>query len=207
VIDGYDTLKAVKFIGTKYKDVILNSGIKLVFRPDSGNPSTVTLDVVHLLDSLFGSTTNTKGYKQLHPQVGVLWGDGIDRDGVQSILTTLEMHGYAASNLVFGSGGGLLQKVNRDTNKFAQKASAALFDGDDEWKDVYKEPATDKGKSSKKGRLSLFKSRLTGEFATIRLDDGPIDSEWEEMLIPIWEHGVLLKEWTLDEVRARANAE
>ena len=36
--------------------------------------------------------------------------------------------GYAADVVIFGSGGALLQKVNRDTLKFAQKACAILVE-------------------------------------------------------------------------------
>jgi hypothetical protein len=50
-------------------------------------------------------------------------------------------------------GGALLQKVNRDTQKFAYKCSA-VFDGD-YWLDVYKDPVTDPGKKSKRGLLDL----------------------------------------------------
>jgi nicotinic acid phosphoribosyltransferase len=55
-------------------------------------------------------------------------------------------------------GGELLQKVNRDTQKFAMKASAACVNG--EWRDVYKDPITDSGKRSKKGRLALVRNKM-----------------------------------------------
>ena len=41
----------------------------------------------------------------------------------------------------------LLQQLNRDTQKFALKCSAARVNG--KWIDVYKEPVTDKGKMSR----------------------------------------------------------
>ena len=47
-------------------------------------------------------------------------------------------------------GGALLQKVDRDTMKFAFKCSAIQIGG--EWRDVYKDPATDHGKRSMKRR-------------------------------------------------------
>jgi len=43
-----------------------------------------------------------------------------------------------------------MQNVNRDTCKFAIKASAIKVNG--EWRDVYKDPITDPGKKSLRGR-------------------------------------------------------
>jgi nicotinamide phosphoribosyltransferase len=99
-------------------------------------------------------------------------------------------------------GGMLLQGVNRDTNKFAMKCSAACVDG--QWRDVYKDPITDKGKVSKKGRMSLFRSRLTGEYVTYRIDGPSIDSEWEDQLTTVYEDGELVVEYNFDEIRRRA---
>jgi nicotinic acid phosphoribosyltransferase len=64
-------------------------------------------------------------------------------------------------------GGGVLQKCNRDTLRFAMKCSAAEIDG--AWTDVQKRPATDLSKASKAGRLSLVASE-TGAFETVRTD-------------------------------------
>jgi nicotinamide phosphoribosyltransferase len=113
------------------------------------------------------------------------------------------MAGYSADNIAFGMGGALLQHMNRDTMKWAMKACASLVDGT--WVDVYKDPVTDSGKSSKRGRMSLFKSRLTGEFMTIRTDQGTIDSEWVDQMDVVFENGKLLREQTFDEVRAQSN--
>ena len=49
------------------------------------------------------------------------------------INTTLFMefkeHGWSADNLIFGSGGALLQKLDRDTQKCAYKCSYVQIDG------------------------------------------------------------------------------
>lgn len=58
--------------------------------------------------------------------------------------------------------GGLLQKVHRDTQKCAFKCSYAVISG--EGVNVYKEPVTDRGKTSKKGMLSL--EMEGGEYVT-----------------------------------------
>ena len=59
-------------------------------------------------------------------------------------------HVQAFAGIGFGSGGGLLQKFNRDTLGCAFKACAVELDG--EWKDIYKSPIDDTNKHSKKGR-------------------------------------------------------
>ncbi len=41
--------------------------------------------------------------------------------GVGGTRRYLKQHGWSAENIGFGSGGGLLQKLNRDTQKFAFK--------------------------------------------------------------------------------------
>jgi nicotinic acid phosphoribosyltransferase len=66
------------------------------------------------------------------------------------------MMGFSADNIAFGMGGALLQKVDRDTQKFAMKCSAIMVsEGGEssEWVDVFKDPITDKGKRSKSGLL------------------------------------------------------
>jgi nicotinamide phosphoribosyltransferase len=101
----------------------------------------------------------------------------------------------------------LLQKVNRDTYKFAQKASAILVNKS--WKPIFKDPITDPGKKSKAGRLTLVRSRLTGEYSTVDFDkflDGKIDSEYEDVMVTVYENGKMFNETTLDQVRARATA-
>ncbi|RYD49908.1 MAG: nicotinate phosphoribosyltransferase, partial [Verrucomicrobiaceae bacterium] len=95
----------------------------------------------------------------------------------------------------FGMGGGLLQKLNRDTMKFAMKCSAIRIG--DEWREVFKDPKTDPGKQSKKGRMALVHE---GNWETL-----PIEGNgWRDELIEIFRDGNLVREWTFDEVRAAA---
>ena len=71
---------------------------------------------------------------------------------------------WAASTCIYGMGGGLLQKHNRDTQRNAFKCSARL--ANDEWQDVFKQPK-DITKASKKGRFSLDFTD-NGGFKTVR---------------------------------------
>ena len=48
---------------------------------------------------------------------------------MSGILSTMEAAKWSVDNVVFGSGGALLQKFNRDTAKFAYKACYAVVDG------------------------------------------------------------------------------
>ena len=73
------------------------------------------------------------------------------------ILRTMKNAGLSAYNIAFGSGGGLLQKLNHQPQKFAFKCSSATV-GDEE-RDVFKQLITDSGKRSKTGRLKLVYSQ------------------------------------------------
>lgn len=205
VIDGYDTYREAQQL-CDMKDIIVKSKVRVVFRPDSGDPLEVIPKLLKMQEAAFGSTVNSKGYKVIN-NVGIIQGDGIDYNTMVKILEVVTQSGYSASNIVFGSGGGLLQKVNRDTFKFAQKASAILMrnGGDPVWKPIFKDPVTDPGKKSKAGRLTLVRSRLTGEFLTVDMDK-PVDGEWEDVMVTVYENGQMFNMTTLDEIRARAQA-
>jgi nicotinamide phosphoribosyltransferase len=108
-------------------------------------------------------------------------------------------------------GGALLQRLDRDTQKFALKCSAARVDG--AWIDVYKDPVTDKGKQSKRGRMTLLQHREYGGFRTVpvppaaaSLDDVEKPAGYEDAMVTVWEDGRLLRDWTFAEIRARAEA-
>ena len=62
--------------------------------------------------------------------------------------------------MTFGSGGGLLQSVNRDTQRFAMSCSHVVVDG--KGQDVFKHPASDPSKQSQRGRLKLIKEKTEG---------------------------------------------
>jgi nicotinamide phosphoribosyltransferase len=141
-----------------------------------------------------GMKTNTTGFKVLPPYLGLIQGDGINDESIGEILGALKARGYSASNVNFGMGGGLLQQLDRDTQKFAFKCAAALRSG--EWIDVAKEPVTDTGKRSKRGHLALV--REGGALTTVRAP------RKDDLLVPVYENGKVLRRYTLDEVRANA---
>jgi len=201
VSDSYDIYNAVENLwGGELRQKVLDMGGTLVIRPDSGTPSEVVLETVRLLDQQFGSEINNKGYKVLNPVVRVIQGDGITSETISEILEVLRVAGYSADNIAFGQGGALLQQVDRDTNKFAMKASAACVDG--EWIDVYKDPITDSGKTSKKGRITLYRDE-SGAFVTDRIN-AQLRPEWTDVLVDVFRNGQLLKDYSFDEVRANS---
>ncbi len=191
VIDSYDYRNFIDIYAYSNKEKILNRDGKVVFRPDSGDPNSVTIDVIERLANIFGYTKNSKGYKVLNLSVGVLWGDGIDYQGIRSILYTMKNQGWAASNIVFGCGGGLLQKINRDTQRFAFKCSAQKRDN--EWIDIFKKPL-DVSKTSKSGRLKLIKN--DDIFETVKIDE-----PGEDLMETVFLNGELIKETNFAECR------
>lgn len=58
---------------------------------------------------------------------GVIQGDAITISSLERILKTVKEAGYSAQNVAYGMGGGLLQKLNRDTMSFATKLSHLTY--------------------------------------------------------------------------------
>jgi nicotinamide phosphoribosyltransferase len=197
VSDSYDVYNAVANIwGQELRSQVLSRDGTLVVRPDSGEPKEVVVKILDLLGQSFGYTLNNKGYKVLDPHVRVIQGDGINRHSLPEILEAMKVSGWSADNVAFGSGGGLLQNVNRDTSKFAIKCAAANVDGS--WRDVYKDPITDPGKRSKAGRMKLVK--LEGQYKTVA-ENFPASDE----LQTVFENGDLILDQKFSEIRERAN--
>lgn len=200
VSDSYDVFHACEELwGKKLKDKILNRDGTLVVRPDSGYPPDVVVKVLRILGQAFGYTLNEKGYKVLNPKVRVIQGDGIDYTMLRGVLETMKLAGWSADNIAFGSGGGLLQKLDRDTQKFAIKCSEAEVDGKS--RDVIKDPVTDPGKKSKAGRLALVCE--DGVYRTVREEEAERLGLTNE-LVTVFKDGEVLVDYTFADIRARA---
>jgi nicotinamide phosphoribosyltransferase len=193
VIDSYDYRKFISEYALELKYIILARDGKLIFRPDSGDPDSVTIDCLNRLGEVFGYTVNSKGFKVLNPKVGLIWGDGIDYNGIRSILYTMRNQGWSSDNIAFGCGGGLLQKVNRDTQRFAFKCSAQFRAGD--WIDIYKSPL-DASKASKRGRLKLIQNKMTGKYSTVGEDEAG-----EDCMHVVYENGEMKRLITFQQAR------
>lgn len=206
VSDSFDIFRACsEYWGSELKDLVLKRDGVLVIRPDSGDPVFTLLKVFDILLNKFGYTINEKGYKVLPPQVRVIQGDGINVQTIRLIYGALKVNGISAENLVLGMGGALLQKVDRDTQKFAFKCSYAEVNGKPV--DVQKHPVevdshgklTQSFKTSKAGQLKLIR---TGQgFKTVRKEILP---EYDDQLVTVFENGELFNQVSFEEVRERA---
>jgi nicotinamide phosphoribosyltransferase len=211
VSDSYDIYHAIReHWGKALKEEVIASGATLVVRPDSGDPVAVVHQCLELLDEAFGHTVNSKGFKVLN-YVRVIQGDGINPNSIRAILERITSAGYATDNVAFGMGGALLQQLNRDTQKFALKCSAARVNG--QWIDVYKDPITDKGKQSKRGRMTLLQHAEYGTFKTIpvpaeatSLADIEKPMGYEDALRTVFENGIVVNDDNFTDIRKRADA-
>jgi nicotinamide phosphoribosyltransferase len=198
--DTYDIYNFVDVIIRDRKERILARDGKVVIRPDSNtakhpNPED---QVVYLLSSLcttFGGTKNSKGYTVLNPKVGVLWGDGLSHTKINDICRTVTNAGFSIDPLVFGMGSGLLQNVNRDTQRFAFKASSICING--KWNAIQKNPL-DKSKASKAGRLKLIKD---GESFRTMSDSEPYFEDVANELKLAFKDGHIMTYSQFDEIR------
>ena len=198
VSDSYNIWDACsKLWGTDLKEKILERDGTLVVRPDSGDPKVVDLHVLELLGESFGFTVNEKGYRVLDPHVRVMQGDGINLKSLKEIIVHLTNNKWSIDNIAFGCGGGLLQKLDRDTQKFAFKASSITVDGEE--RDVYKDPVTDPGKRSKRGRLIL--ATIGDQIVTLNAKD----NYGNDMLQEVFCDGEVKVSYSLEEIRGRAS--
>lgn len=162
VMDSVDFKKSVKRVCDTMKAKIIEKGGKCVFRPDSGDMFDNIVYLLNVLGDTFGYTVNSKGFKVLHPSVGVIQGDGIDKpETIAQLLNFIELRGWGAQNVAFGMGGGLLQKFDRDTYSFVMKMSAIRVS--DKWRRVCKNPKDAAWKKSKSGILETHRNSQTGD--------------------------------------------
>ena len=214
VSDAYDYFRMLTITLPKVKDRINSRDGKYVVRPDSGDPMKILCGdpdatpgspefkgTFVLLDELFGSSVNTKGFKELNPKIGVIYGDGMYFNRYESILNKMKEMGYANTNLVIGIGGLLLQQHNRDDLGFAFKATYAEINGIAT--ELYKDPITDPGKRSHKGLMMLIKNDDTGSYETI--DQVSSSEEKCGELVRVFLNGKITKEYTLNEIRENSN--
>lgn len=205
VSDSYDIFRtAAEIIGRTYREKILERNGVFVVRPDSGDPERVMLKLLSILAEAFGYSENSKGYKVLNPKIKVLWGDGLDIGKIFDILVSITNAGWSVENVAtFGMGGGLLQKINRDTQRFAFKCSAQRRDG--VWYDIFKDPK-DQTKKSKRGRLALvrdidgYRTVSIQQLSHLNVGNAAVDNK----LVTVFEDGEIKQEWNFEGIRLRA---
>eukprot|EP00438_Fugacium_kawagutii_P033478 Skav230631 [mRNA] locus=scaffold1673:212633:230604:+ [translate_table: standard] len=155
VSDSFDVFKACKeYWGEELKDLVKGrisgeSWGRLVVRPDSGDPTETCVKIVTILCEQFKEdvVTTKTGHKLLPPYIRVIQGDGVDYESVPKILAALRDAG-ATEITVNGQA--------REVFK-GKRSEAAKERSDCAWQD----PITDKGKASKKGRLTVQRAEET----------------------------------------------
>lgn len=209
VSDTWDLWKVLtEYLPQLKKEVLARDG-KVVIRPDSGDPVDIICGnsngqhkaeckgVIELLWEIFGGTVNDKGYKELNPHIGAIYGDSITLERAENICERLKSKGFASTNVVLGIGSFTYQYNTRDTFGFAMKATYGEVAG--KGRIIYKDPITDDGtKTSAKGLIQVIK-----ENGKYKLHD---QVSWEEEqkgeLKEIFRDGKLLVDWNFEEVRA-----
>jgi nicotinamide phosphoribosyltransferase len=212
VSDTWDLWKVLTEYLPSLKNEIVSRDGKVVIRPDSGDPVEIICGnpnakkenekkgVIELLWETFGGTINTKGYKELDPHIGAIYGDSITITRASQICTRLKEKGFASTNLVLGIGSFTYQYNTRDTFGFAMKATYGEVNG--MGREIFKDPITDDG--TKKSAKGLIKIEL--EKGSYKLYD---QVTWEQEqtgeLKEIFRDGKLIVNQTLSEIRNRLN--
>lgn len=213
VMDSYNIYEAVKYItsGTFKEKIESDDYPTFVIRPDSGKPVEVLNAIINTMeDNSVAFTVNEKGYKVWN-KYAIIWGDGVTPEAIEEMVQYVISRGYSADVIAFGSGGDLMQNINRDTSKFAVKCSSITVQTTPDGKggyntierDVFKDPITDQGKVSKKGRITTFQ-RENGEYFVDTVDS-IAGKNATEVLETIFENGEFVKTFTIDEVRANSS--
>ncbi len=209
VMDSYDTFNFAKNVmgNPEVMAKVKARAGRTVVRPDSGDPITVNLRVLDILGNVYGFTVNDKGFKVIDHNVGVLQGDGMDYQTIDQLFDAVITIGHWSSdNLVVGSGGGLLQKWNRDTLRFAIKASHGTING--VGFDIYKDPITaNTGVETKKSKRGLLKVAQIGKsFQTISSSscEPTMFNQYVDAMEPIFANGEILGTHSFNAIKERA---
>ena len=180
---------------------------KVVIRPDSGDPADIVcgtesnssvrylakdqgyenvsafdapeaFGTVEVMAEIFGTTKTEKGYKELNPRIGLIYGDSITPHRAYDILDRLMHKNFTSSNIVFGVGSYSYQYNTRDTFGFAVKTTNIRVN--DLSQPIFKDPKTDRKKTSAKGYMAVLD--MDGEFVMTDMVDRDTPSVLKEVL-------------------------
>ena len=210
VSDTWDLWKVLTDYLPRLKDQIVSREGKVVVRPDSGDPVDIICGnpngkteqekkgVIELLWDVFGGTVNAKGFKELVPQIGAIYGDSITVARATAICERLKDKGFASTNVVLGIGSFTYQYNTRDTFGFAMKATYGEVNG--EGRAIFKDPITDDG--TKKSAKGLMKIELVEGRYTLT-DDVSWEEEQKGELKEVFRDGKLLIDLSLSDIRSQ----
>ena len=210
VLDSYDYWNIIDNVLPQLKDEIMAHNGCMLMRGDSGDCVEVVTKTVFKLWEEFGGTVNSKGYKVLDPHVKAIYGDSITIQRCEEIYEILTKNGFACSNVALGVGSfsmqcieedGLLKPFTRDT--FSSCIKATYCEIANNPYPIFKNPKDGGFKKSQKGCCVVTKDEqgnyiYKDEFTWKDACENP-DNE----LVTIFKDGVLIKEQSLKEIRAR----
>lgn len=153
---------------------------------------------IETLWETFGGTVNKQGYKQLDSHIGLVYGDGMTYDRIESIFENLKRKGFATDNICLAAGAYMLASATRDDLGFAIKASYAKVNG--VGIPVYKQPETDMSKASERGLFQVIKDEF-GEYR-LKSDVTPEEEATGELQV-VFLDGQLKNLTTYEEVKQR----
>lgn len=165
---------------------------------------------VEILFEIFGGYINAKGFKVLDEHIGAIYGDAITYERAVEIYQRLMDKQYAVTCVTLGIGSYTYQCVTRDSLGQALKATNAIIDGKET--QIYKDPKTDHSagnnfKKSQKGMCYVYEDE-SGDILykdCLTFEDMESEEYANNMLETIFEDGVMVKEYSLAEIRARLN--
>ena len=212
VSDTWDLWKVLTDYLPRLKNEIVAREGKVVVRPDSGDPVDIICGnpngkteqekkgVIELLWDVFGGSVNDKGFKELVPQIGAIYGDSITVTRAIAICERLKAKGFASTNVVLGIGSFTYQYNTRDTFGFAMKATYGEVNG--EGRAIFKDPITDDG--TKKSAKGLMKIELVDGIYILK-DQVSWEEEKQGELKEIFRDGKLLSNQSLNDIRTRVS--
>ena len=207
VLDSYDYWNVIDNILPVLKPEIMAHNGCMLMRGDSGECVDVVTKTVFKLWDEFGGTVNSKGYKVLDPHVKAIYGDSITVQRAEAIYEILEKNGFAASNVALGVGSfsfqcieedNILKPFTRDTFSSCIKATYCEINGVPT--PIFKNPKDGGFKKSQKGCCIVTRDK-DGEYT---FTDGHTWAEAslaDNLLVPVFRDGKIIREQTLDEIR------
>lgn len=214
VSDTWDLWSVLNDVIRPLKDTIIKRDGKVVIRPDSGDPADIICGdpssdnvneakgVIEILWDIFGGTINSKGFKELDPHIGAIYGDAITLERCKDICQRLMNKGFASTNIIFGVGSYTYGMNSRDTFGFALKSTYAVVNGEE--RQIFKDPITDKAKvkKSQTGMVTVVKREGAIEYVD-KLNADQRNFAKEDLLQDIFLNGKLLVDDTLSNIRQR----
>ena len=213
VSDSSDYWNLVDNILPQCKEEIMNHNGYLAIRGDSGDPVEVVTETVFRLWDIFGGSTNSKGYKVLDPHVKALYGDSITPQRCEQIYEILKDNGFAINNVSLGVGSfsfmcleeivcddeyTIYHPYTRDTFGYAIKATYG--ECGEKAVMIQKQPKALAWKKSPKGCIVVAQDGKS--YTDGYVFDDAHGVQVQNLLQLVFKDGKMIKEYTLDEVRA-----